>query len=145
MTLVTSLLHEQPLLPHLIVRSLAAHDDAPCISLGGRVASYAEIRHRTSQLIQAQRARGVTRGDRVAVLSKNRPEVLTNLTASLINGCVLTPLHPLGSLADHAYVIGDAEIDCLVFDTDNFTERATPAQGAVPGSHVAGLRTQRRR
>ena len=99
---VISPLHEQPLLPHLIVRSLAAHDDAPCIYLAGRIASYAEVRRRTSQLIQAQRARGVHRGTRLAVLSKNRPEVLTNLTASLVNGCVVTPLHPMGSLADHA-------------------------------------------
>ena len=100
---MTSPLHDQPLLPHLIVRSLGAHDDAPCIHLAGRVATYAEIRRRTSQLIQAQRARGVTLGTRLAVLSKNRPEVLTNLTASLVNGCVLTPLPP-GPLADHAYV-----------------------------------------
>ena len=139
MTLVTSPLHEQPLLPHLIVRSLAAHDDAPCISLGGRVASYAEIRRRTSQLIQAQRARGVTRGKRLAVLSKNRPEVLTNLTASLVNGCVLTPLHPMASLADHAYVIGDAEIDCLVFDTANFTERARQLKAQYPNLTLLGL------
>jgi len=27
-------------------------------------------------------------------------------------------------LSDHAYVIGDAEIECLVFDTDTFTARA---------------------
>ena len=26
----------------------------------------------------------------------------------------------MGSLADHAYVIGDAEIECLVFDADHF-------------------------
>jgi hypothetical protein len=38
---VTSPLHDQPLLPHLIVRSLDGHDDAPCIYLAGRVATYA--------------------------------------------------------------------------------------------------------
>jgi len=131
---VTSPLHDQPLLPHLVIRSLDAHDDAPCMHLAGRVATYAEIRRRTSQLLQAQRARDVTRGSRLAVLSKNRPEVLTNLTASLVNGCVLTPLHPMGSLADHGYAIGDAEIDCLVFDAANFTERARdlmPVLGAL--------------
>jgi fatty-acyl-CoA synthase len=138
-TLVTSPLHEQPLLPHLIVRSLAAHDDAPCIFLDGQVASYAEIRRRTSQLIQAQRARGVTRGKRLAVLSKNRPEVLTNLTASLVNGCVLTPLHPMASLADHAYVIGDADIDCLVFDAANFTERARQLTAQYPNLTLLGF------
>ena len=132
-------LHDQPLLPHLIVRSLGAHDDSPCIHLAGRVATYAEIRRRTSQLIQAQRARGMTRGTRLAVLSKNRPEVLTNLTASLVNGCVMTPLHPMGSLADHAYVIGDAEIECLVFDADNFAERAHELQEQYPNLTLLGF------
>jgi fatty-acyl-CoA synthase len=136
---VTSPLHDQPLLPHLIVRSLAAHDDTPCIHLAGRVASYAEVRQRTSQLIQAQRARGVQRGTRLAVLSKNRPEVLTNLTASLVNGCIVTPLHPLGSLADHDYVIGDAEIECLVFDADHFTERAAELKARHPHLVVLGF------
>lgn len=132
-------LHETPLLPHLIIRSLAALDDAPCIHLAGRVASYAEVRARTSQLIQAQRSCGVTNRTRLAVLSKNRPEVLTNLTASLINGCVITPLHPMGSLADHAYVIGDAEIDCLVVDVDHFAERAAELKAQYPALTVLGF------
>ena len=136
---MTSLLHDQPLLPHLIIRSLAAHDTAPCIHLAGRVASYADIRRRTSQLVQAQRARGVTRGTRLAVLSKNRPEVLTNLTASLINGCVITPLHPMGSFSDHAYVIGDAEIECLVFDADNFADRAGELKAQYPNLTLLGF------
>jgi fatty-acyl-CoA synthase len=136
---VTSPLHEQPLLPHLIVQSLDLHDEAPCIYLAGRVLTYAEVRQRTSQLIQAQRARGVTRGTRLAVLSKNRPEVLTNATASLVNGCVLTPLHPMASLADHAYVIGDAEIECLVFDADNFTERAREIKSQYPDLILLGF------
>lgn len=136
---MSSPLHDPPLLPHLVIRSLDGRDDEPCIHLAGRVATYAEIRRRTSQLIQAQRARGVTRGSRVAVLSKNRPEVLTNLTASLVNGCVLTPLHPMGSFADHAYVIGDAEIACLVFDADTFTERARELQAQYPHLTLLGF------
>jgi fatty-acyl-CoA synthase len=136
---VTSPLHDQPLFPHLVVRSLEALDDAPCLYLAGRVATYAEIRHRTSQMLQAQRARGVTRGTRLAVLSKNRPEVLTNLTASLLNGCVITPLHPMGSLADHAYIVGDAEIECIVFDVDHFVERARELKAQYPHLTLLGF------
>jgi fatty-acyl-CoA synthase len=136
---VSSPLHDQPLFPHIVVRSLEAHDDAPCLFLAGRVATYAEIRRRTSQMLQAQRARGVTQGTRLAVLSKNRPEVLTNLTASLLNGCVITPLHPMGSLADHAYVIGDAEIECLVFDADHFAERASELKSQYPHLSLLGF------
>jgi fatty-acyl-CoA synthase len=136
---VTSPLHDPPLFPHLVIRSLEAHEDAPCIHLAGRVATYGEIRRRTSQLLQAQRACGVGPGTRLAVLSKNRPEVLTNLTASLVNGCVITPLHPMGSLFDHAYVIGDAEIECLVFDTDHFTERAAELLEQYPKLILLGF------
>jgi fatty-acyl-CoA synthase len=132
-------LHDQPLFPHLVVRSLNAREDEPCLYLAGRVATYAEIRRRTSQMQQAQQASGVGRGTRLAVLSKNRPEVLTNLTASLLNGCVITPLHPMGSLADHAYVVGDAEIECLVFDAANFTERARELQGQYPHLTLLGF------
>lgn len=136
---MTSPLHDPPLFPHLVIRSLEAHEDAPCIHLAGRVATYGEIRRRTSQLVQAQRSRGVQRGTRVAVLSKNRPEVLTNLTASLVNGCVITPLHPMGSLSDHAYVIGDAAIECLVFDAEYFTDRARELRDQYPHLVLLGF------
>ena len=136
---MASPLHDTPLLPHLIIRSLNAHNDEPCIYLAGRIASYAEVRQRTSQMVQAQRSRGVQRGTRLAVLSKNRPEVLTNLTASLVNGCVVTPLHPMGSLADHAYAIGDAEIECLVFDATYFSERAAELKAQYPHLILLGF------
>ena len=42
-----SILHEQPLLPHLVIRSLAAHGDAPCIHTAGGLLSYADVRDRT--------------------------------------------------------------------------------------------------
>jgi fatty-acyl-CoA synthase len=125
---VSSPLHDQPLFPHIVVRSLNEHDDAPCLHLAGRVATYAEVRRRTSQMLQAQRARGVTKGTRLAVLSKNRPEVLTNLTASLLNACVITPLHPMGSLSD-----------CLVFDAANFTERARELKEQYPHLILLGF------
>lgn len=132
-------LQEPPLFPHLVIRSLEAHEDAPCLHLAGRVVTYGEVRRRTSQLAQAQRARGVTQGTHLAVLSKNRPEVLTNLTASLVNGCVLTPLHPMGSLSDHAYVIGDAEVEVLVFDAEHFSERAKELHGRFPHLTLLGF------
>jgi len=133
------MLFESPLLPHLIIQSLEQHEDEPCIFISGRVASYREIRERTSQMIQVLQSVGMTRGTRLAVLSKNRPEVLTNLTASLVNGNVITPLHPLGSLSDHAYIINDAEIECLVFDSEYFSERASELQKQYPNLKFLGF------
>ncbi|MEO6653469.1 MAG: AMP-binding protein [Ilumatobacteraceae bacterium] len=132
-------LSDEPLLPDLIISALNRYDDEPCIHLGDDVLSYGDVRRQTSQLIQALQSRGVVRGTRLAVLSKNRPEVLTNLTAAMVNGSVVTPLHPLGSLDDHAYVIGAAAIACLVIDVDNFAQRAADLADRFPELVVLGF------
>ncbi len=125
-------LSDQPLLPHLLARSLESREQEPCILLGDEVRTYGDVRRQTSQFIQAQRQLGVGLGTNLAVLSKNRPEVLTNMVASLVNGCIVTPLHPLGQLPDHDYVVGDAGIDCLVYDPSHFSERAAELKKRHP-------------
>jgi len=125
-------LHDPPLLPQLIAEALHRLEDEPCINLGGTTASYADVRQQTSRMIQAQRHLGLSRGSRIAVLSKNRPEVLSNIAATFLNGGVLTPLHPLGSLDDHAYALRDSESDCLIFDGRHFADRAAALQAQLP-------------
>lgn len=136
---MVGVLHEQPLLPHLVVSALEARGDEPCIHTSRGILSYSEVRARTSQFVQAQRHVGVTKGSRLAILSKNRPEVLLNAMASLVNGVILTPLHPMGSLSDHSYAIGDAEIECLVFDAEHFSERAAELAQQHPGLTLLGF------
>jgi len=140
------LLFDQPLLPDLIIRSLEEREDEPCVLLGEEVVTYGDIRRQTSQLIQAQRRHGVGQGGHgvgpgthIAVLSKNRPEVITNMAASLINGCIVTPLHPMGQLGDHDYAVTDAEVECLVFDPEHFSQRAAELKTLHPDLLLLGL------
>ena len=125
-------LFHPPLMAQLIVDGLNRHHDRPCLYLGDTIASYREVRERTSQFIQALASKGVGRGSHVAVLSANRPEVLYNMAAMMISGCCGTPLHPLGSLDDHAYVCNDAGIETLVYDPVFFGERARALKERVP-------------
>jgi fatty-acyl-CoA synthase len=116
----------------LIVDGLNRYNDRPCLYLGDTVASYREVRERTSQFIQALASKGVTKGSSVAVLSANRPEVLYNMAAMMVSGCRGTPLHPLGSLDDHAYVMNDAKIETLVFDPAYFGDHVLALKELVP-------------
>lgn len=59
---------------------------------------------------------GVGLGVRVALLSGNRAEVLFVQQAIGLLGGVFTPLHPLGSPSDFAYMLADAEIDLVIVD-----------------------------
>ena len=126
-------LYHPPLMPHLLIEGLNRYHDQPCLFLGDKVATYREVRERTSQLVQALQSLGLGRGSRVAVISGNRPEVLSNIAAMQLAGCIGTPLHPLGSLEDHAYVLEAAEIDALVFDPTAFDAHAGALQKRVPG------------
>ena len=125
-------LYHPPMMGALAVQGLNRYDDRPCLFLGDTVATYRQVRERTSQFIQALRSKGVGQGSPIAVLSANRPEVLYNMAAMMISGCQGTPLHPLGSLDDHAYVCNDAKIETLVYDPTLFGERARDLKDRVP-------------
>ena len=126
-------LYQPPLMPHLLVEGLNRYNDEPCLYLGDKVASYREVREQTSQLVQALQSKGLGKGSRIAIISANRPEVLSNIAAMQLNGCIGTPLHPLGSLDDHAYVLEAAEIDTLIFDAAVFADLAAALKAKVPG------------
>ena len=132
----TDALHHPPLMPHLLVDGLNRYNDEPCLLLGDKVASYREVRESTSQMVQALQSKGLGVGSRIAVISANRPEVLSNIAAMQLAGCIGTPLHPLGSLEDHAYVLEAAEIDTLVYDAAVFDAYAAALQQRVPGLKI---------
>jgi fatty-acyl-CoA synthase len=125
-------LHDPVLLPHLLIKGLERHDDRPCLHLGDKTASYRETRERASQFSQALQSKGVGPGSPTAVLSLNRPEVLSNMLATAVTGCRNTALHPLGSADDQAFVLEDAGIETLVFDPTAFEDRARELAERVP-------------
>ena len=132
-------IHHPPLMPHLLINGLNRYHDEPCLFLGDKVASYADVRRTTSQMVQALHASGLRQGARIAVISGNRPEVLSNIAAMQIAGCIGSPLHPMGSLDDHSYVLEHAEINALVFDARLFTQRAAELKQRFPELILLGL------
>ncbi|MDH4282269.1 MAG: AMP-binding protein, partial [Myxococcales bacterium] len=109
-------LFDMPLLPHLVIDGLNRYDERPFLFLGDATITYAEVRAEASRFARALGSRGIRKGARTAILSANRPEVLYNLCANLVIGSCNTPLHPLGSADDQAYVLEDAQIETLVYD-----------------------------
>ncbi|MGH2474952.1 MAG: AMP-binding protein, partial [Candidatus Limnocylindrales bacterium] len=97
-------LHRGVHLPDLLVTALRRNPDKPAVYLGDQVLPAGEVADEIRRYVQALESRGLGRGSPAAVLALNRPEVLFNMGASMLVGCRTTPLHPLGSLDDHAYV-----------------------------------------
>ena len=96
---------------HLLVGALKRHQNKPVLFLGDTRLTGGQLADRISQYIQAFEALGAGTGVAVGLLSLNRPEVLMIIGAGQARGYRRTALHPLGSLADHAYVLNDAGIN----------------------------------
>jgi fatty-acyl-CoA synthase len=126
-------LHRGVYLADLLIAALDANLDKPAVHIGDEVLTGAQMRDEISKYAQALAELGVTKGSPVSVLSANRPEVIFNMGATMITGCRTTPLHPLGSLDDHAYVMNDAGIETLVYDPTVFGGRAAELRDKVPG------------
>lgn len=125
-------MYDPVLMPEMLATALSRYDDRAAVYLDDEVVTYRDYRDALSRWAQAYRAAGLGRGHPVAVLARNRIEVLYNMGASSLTGCRGTPLHPLGSLDDHAYVLEHAEIDTLVYDPA-FEEHVVRLRDRVPG------------
>lgn len=124
-------LSRQQFLPDLLIAALNRNGDRPCLYIDDDVVTAAQMSDQISRYVQAFRSQAIVQGQGIATLSKNRPEVLCSMGAVMVGGYRNTPLHPLGSLEDHAYVLEDAEIETLIFDPA-FTERAEQLRVRVP-------------
>ena len=140
----TDALYHPPLMPHLLIEGSIATTTSPACSWATRSPATARCARAPARWCRRCSPKGLGRGSRIAVISANRPEVLSNIAAMQMAGCIGTPLHPLGSLDDHAYVLEAAEIDTLVYDASVFDAHAAAA--AAEGTRAekpAGLRAHR--
>src|SRR6202171_3870685 len=102
-------------LSDLIARNAAVTPDKPATIFEGEVLRYAAFRARIEQAACALKAEfGVSRGDRVAILSLNRPDYLVLLYACARLGAMLVPLNCRLAVAEQLFILSDASVKVLV-------------------------------
>ncbi|ABW12285.1 AMP-dependent synthetase and ligase [Parafrankia sp. EAN1pec] len=125
-------LHRPATQADLLVRSLTRDRSRPVLYMGDDVLTAGQFADEISRYVQAWQDWGITVGSGVAILSPNRPEVLISMGAALVAGVVWTPLHPLGSLEDQAFILADAGVETLLFDPVAFGDRAAQLGERAP-------------
>lgn len=95
--------------------------------------TYADAVHRVGLLIALLHARGVAPGDRVALLSENRPEWALADYAALCLGAVTVPLYPNVPVTQVADILRDSGARVVFASTD---AQAARAREAAPGATV---------
>jgi fatty-acyl-CoA synthase len=123
----------------LIERNAAFAPDKPALIFEGETLSYAAFHARIEQTARALNAEfGVSRGDRVAILSLNRPDYLVLLYACARLGAMLVPLNWRLAVAEQLFILSDSGAKLLVLERA-FAEILPELEKSQPDTNVVGL------
>jgi len=126
-------------LSDLIARNAAFSPHKPALMFEGEVLSYRAFFERIETTAKALKAEfGVSRGDRVAILSLNRPDYLVLLYACARLGAMLVPLNWRLAAAEQMFILSDAAVKVLLLE-QAFAEILPALEAALPDTRVAGL------
>ena len=102
--------------------------------------TYQDLAGRVRQVALGLRALGVDRGDRVAILSENRPEWAILDLATLAAGAVSVPVYPTLPAAQVAHILSDSGAKAVVAENAKQAAKVAQAREAAPGlAHVITL------
>ena len=95
--------------------------------------SWLEAAAQTRSLARALRALGIDRGERVVVLSENRPEFPIAELAIMAAGGIVVPAYATNTVQDHLYILENSGARVAIVSTRALTERLLPAAQASSG------------
>jgi acyl-CoA synthetase (AMP-forming)/AMP-acid ligase II len=87
----------------------------PCLTMGDRTLSYAQVQRLARQVAQALRRSGVTEGTKVAILSANDPIAFTCVFGISMAGAVWCPINPRNEAAENRDLLDAFDCTCLIY------------------------------
>jgi len=89
--------------------------------------SWAEAREQVTSLARGLRAAGVQHGDRVLLVSENRPEWGIADLAIMSAGAITVPAYTTNTVDDHIHLITDCDPKVAIVSSEKLAERLLPA------------------
>jgi fatty-acyl-CoA synthase len=109
-------LYSSGLIGDVIISALARFPDRIAFVSDEKSLTYRETAQAISRASQWLKSKGLQRGDTVVQLCRNSPEQWIVVAALYIAGLRSVNLHPLGSAADHQFIINDSDAKVVIVD-----------------------------
>nr|WP_210425618.1 AMP-dependent synthetase/ligase [Novosphingobium sp. SG720] len=137
-------LGETPNLVSLFLARAAQHGDAPFLSAkrqGAWVAqSWREVADQVCLLAQALRALGLNPGDRVMLVSENRPEWCMADIAIMAAGLVTVPTYTTNTQRDHLHILENSGARAIIVSNAKLAQPLLAAALTAPcAEHVIAI------
>ena len=118
-------------LPQVFFEKAAELGDAPLFWAkryeSWQSTSWAQARDEVAALARGLRAAGVARGDRVLLVSENRPEWGIADLAIMAAGAITVPAYTTNTVDDHIHLVSDCEPKAAIVSSEQLAERLVPA------------------
>lgn len=92
-----------------------------------RSTSWAEAARQVASLARSLKEIGLQPGDRVALVSENRPEWLIADLGIMAAGCVTVPTYTTNTTRDHAHVLGNSGARAVIVSSQKLASNLVPA------------------
>jgi long-chain acyl-CoA synthetase len=115
----------------MMLEMAAARQDKPMLrhwqDKAWRRVTWAEFAHRVTAVAAGLRAAGIAPGDRVLLVSENRPEFVIADTAIMAIGAVTVPTYTTNTAADHAHILRDSGARAAIVSSGALAKRVAEA------------------
>jgi len=105
-----------------------------------RSTSWAEAARQVAALAASLKRIGLEPGDRVALVSENRPEWLISDLAIMTAGCVTVPTYTTNTTRDHAHILGNSGARAVIVSNQKLAKNLIPAVlNSSDCHHIIGI------
>jgi long-chain acyl-CoA synthetase len=102
--------------------------------------SWAEAARQVAALAASLNRIGLERGDRVALVSENRPEWLIADLGIMAAGCVTVPTYTTNTTRDHAHILGNSGARAVIVSSEKLARNLVPAVlNSSDCHHIIGI------
>jgi long-chain acyl-CoA synthetase len=109
-----------------------------------RSISWSKAARQVAGLAHSLKSMGLQPGDRVALVSENRPEWLLSDLAIMAAGCVTVPTYTTNTVRDHAHVLGNSGARAVIVSNQKLAKNLIPAVlTSSECHHVIGMESIR--
>lgn len=134
---VVSCFVERPAsVPDMLEAAVAAKPDGEALVCGERRWSWRDVEREVAAAAIALAERGISQGDRVALLVGNRAEFVFALFAILRLGAIAVPLSTRYQTPEIAYALNDCGASLLIYEADLASRLPAPEQVRSVRKHV---------
>ena len=115
----------------LLTRAAQVDPTRPALVCGAESISYAELDTACSRLAAALLERGLSRGDRVALFMKNRPEYAIAMLGAFRAGLAVVPINAKLHPREVNWILANVDAAALITDSEEVSARMTITVGSA--------------